>query len=60
MGNYDEIRRRDDEIRDKYYQELRKTHEALNKDLNRKLRRLYIGGFIIFVLMCILYAYLSK
>jgi hypothetical protein len=55
MVEYDEIRRHDDEIRDRHRQELDKVHTELDRDLKRKLRRLYIVSFIVFVLMCIFY-----
>lgn len=58
MVDYSEIRRRDDEIRDKHYQEMRRLNEEREKDLKCKLRRIYIGGFVIFALMCLLYSLL--
>ena len=53
MVDYDEIRRRDDEIRDQHMLELAKVHTELNRKLKRKLQLIYIGGFIIVLLLCL-------
>lgn len=53
MVDYDEIRRRDDDIRDRHMLELAKEHAELDRKLKRKIQLIYFGGFIIFILLCL-------
>lgn len=50
---------RDYQIRDKHYLEQELTMIKLRDDLKTKTRRLYIAGFIIFVLMFLAYLYIQ-
>lgn len=53
MVDYDEIRRRDDDIRDRHMLEFYKVRAELDRDLKRKLKRLYIGAIVVFLLLCL-------
>lgn len=56
MVDYDEIRRRDDEIRDRHYAELAKVHAKLDRDLKRNI---LIGCIFAFVIFVSLYLYIQ-
>lgn len=59
MGNNDKIRLTNDEIRNGHYLELDNELYKLKKDLKRKLLRLYIVSFVIFVLICLFYLFIK-
>lgn len=50
MVDYDEMRRRDDDIRDQHMLELAKVHSQLERKLRRKIQLIYISGFIVLLL----------
>lgn len=59
MKDYNEACHRDYQIRDKHYLEQEQNIIKLRKDLKRKIRRLYIGGFLTFALLLLLYIYIQ-
>jgi len=57
MKNDKEIRMTNEEIRNRHYLEFDNKLYELDKDLKRKLYRVYIVGFVMFVLICLFYVF---
>jgi hypothetical protein len=59
MKEYDPTHR-DYQIRDKHYLEQELTLIKIRREYKLKIRRLYIAGFLTFVLLVVLYLCLNK